>query len=374
MAVTIREVRTKAEKKEFIKLQWKFYKNDPNWVPPLMMDREKILDTEKNPFYQHAEIAMLIADKDGVPSGRIAAITNEEHNKVHNDKLGFFGFFECENDQEVANALFAAAEEWLKTKGMTEVRGPLNPSVNDDLGMLLEGYDDPPRILMPYNPPYYHDLCEGYGFAKVKDLYAYKLTPAKVLTDRLNRGQQLVRERYGLTVRTVDFKNLDKEIEILRDLYNRSWEANWGSVAMTDDEFKGLATDMKQVLGSKYRDYAFFVEINGEPVGFALSLPDLNQLFIDNPSGGILKALWLMLTQTKKITWSRIIALGVVPEQRGKGIDTVMYYETLTRCVNRGVIHGEASWVLEDNTMMNRGAELMNGELYKKYRLYQKSL
>jgi len=374
MSLHIREVRTPAEKMEFIKLQWKFYRNDPYFVPPLLMDRKKLLNTEKNPFYKHAEIALFIADKNGEAQGRIAAITNENHNKVHGDNIGFFGFFECANDQEVADALFDAAAAWLKSKGKTAMRGPLNPSINDELGMLLEGFDDPPRIIMTYNPKYYLDLCDGYGLPKAMDLYAYKLETEKVLNEKLKRGQALVRQRFNVTLRDVDLKNLKSEINIIRKLYNESWEKNWGAVAATDEEFEALANDLKQVLGSKFQDFAIIAEMNGEPVGFVLVLPDINQILISNKKGRLIPAVWKLMTQTSKIKWARIITLGILPQYRGKGLDAVLYYEVVTRAAAKGIYFGEASWILEDNMMMNRGAALMNGTVYKKYRIYEKAL
>jgi GNAT superfamily N-acetyltransferase len=374
MAVTIREVQGSSGTMEFIKLQWKFYQGDPNWVPPLLMDRKKVLDTKKNPFYTHSEIALFIADKNGEAMGRIAAITNENHNKTHEDSLGFFGFFECVDDQEVANALFDKAAEWLRSHNKIVMYGPVNPSVNDEVGMLLEGYDDPPRLLMTYNPEYYLGLCDNYGFSKAKDLYAYKLETDKVMNDKLMRGQKIVQERYNASIRNVDFKNMKQDMPILKDLYNRSWEKNYGAVAMTDAEFDFLAADLVQVVGKKFRDLVFFVELNGVPAGFALVLPDINEILISNRKGHIIPAAWKLMTQSNKITWCRIVVLGLLPEFRGKGLDVLMYYTVVTRAAEKGIRLGEASWVLEDNTMMNRGAELMQGTLYKKYRLYEKPI
>jgi GNAT superfamily N-acetyltransferase len=373
MAITVRPISSKADITRFIKLQWKFYENDRNWVPPLLMDRKKLLDTKKNPFYKHSKIQLFIAERDGEAVGRIAAIVNDNHNREHHDKIGFFGFFESINNQDVANALFDAAADWLRGKGMDTMRGPANPSVNDEYGMLVEGCDMPAVILMTYNPRYYPLLAEGYGFKKAKDLYAYLLRNKAVVTPKLERGQQLVRDRYGITIRNVDFKNLDRETVVLKDLYNRSWEKNWGAVAMTDEEFDSLAKDLAQVVG-KFKDLVFIAERNGEPIGFTLCLPDINQLLIKNKKGWLLPAVWHMMTGAGKVDLVRIIVLGVLPEHRKKGIDAVMYYETVTRAAKHGVFKGEASWVLEDNDMMNKGAKLMNGERYKTYRLYDTSI
>jgi len=373
MSITVRTVSGKADKSRFIALQWKFYENDPNWAPPLKMDRRKLLNTEKNPFFKHGNIELFIAERDGEPVGRIAAIVNRRHNEIHDDKTGFFGFFECIDHQETANALFDAAAHWLRGKGMDTMRGPLNPSVNDELGMLVEGFDMPPVILMTYNPRYYPLLVEGYGFKKEKDLYAYLLKNEKVITPKLERGQKLVRERYNITIRDLDFKNLERDVVVLKDLYNRSWEKNWGAVAMTDEEFDFLAKDLVQVVG-KFKDLVFITERDGEPIGFALCLPDLNQVLIHNRGGGLLGAAFHMMTKTKKIDLVRIIVLGVLPAHRNKGIDSVMYYEIVTRAAAHGIYLGEASWVLEDNAPMNKGAKLMNAERYKTYRIYDTAI
>jgi len=369
MGTTVQAISGKKATNAFIKLQWKFYEGDRNWVPPLLMDRRKLLNPEKNPFFKHADMRLFIAERDGERVGRIAAIVNRNHNEEHKDKVGFFGFFESINNADVSNALFDAAAEWLRGKGMDTMRGPLNPSINDEIGLLVDGFDRPPVILMTYNPRYYPLLLEEYGFKKAKDLYAYLLENEKVLTPKLERGQELVRQRYGVAVRNLNFKNLEKETIILKDLYNRSWQANWGAVAMTDDEFDFLAKDLAQSIG-KFKDLVFVLEKQGEPVGFALCLPDLNQLLIHNRRGALLPAVYHLMTGTKRIDLVRIIVLGVLPNFRGKGFDSVMYYEVLKRAESHGILLGEASWVLEDNEMMNRGAKLMNAERYKTYRIY----
>jgi len=372
MAITVHPT-SDSEINSFIKLQWKFYRDDRNWVPPLHFDRRKLLNKKKNPFFQHAEMQLFLAEEDGVPVGRIAAITNQRHNDVHEDKVGFFGFFECIDKQKVANALFDAVAEWLRGKGKDTMRGPMNPSVNDEIGMLIRGFDSPPVILMTYNPPYYPTLCDDYGFEKAKDLYAYLLETEKVLTEKLERGQKLVRDRYGLTIRNVDFKNLKQEVVTLKHIYNQAWEKNWGAVAATDAEFDTLAADLSQVVAN-FKEFVFVAEVNGKPIGFALCLPDINQLLISNKRGWLLPGAWKLMTGTKTIDLLRIIVLGVLPQYRGKGFDAVMYWEIVTRARDRGIFKGEASWVLEDNTMMNHGAKLMNAEAYKTYRIYDKKL
>lgn len=368
--IKIFPVRSEKDRMRFIKIQWKFYKNDMYWVPPLIMDRKKILDINKNPFYQHAEIEMFLAERDGELVGRIAAIKNDLHNKTHNDKVGFFGFFECINDQAVANSLFDAATVWLKTKGFDTMRGPANPSSNDEWGMLLEGFDDEPRLLMTYNPKYYLDLCENYGLHKIKDLNAWKLESDKVLSsDKLKRVQEIAKKRAGLKITSLDMKNFDKELEKIKYIYNKAWAPNWGFVPMTDAELDAMAKDLKPLVES---ELVFFGEIDNKLIGFALTIRDYNQIF-KSMNGHLFPFNFLKLyTQKKKVAWSRIITLGIIPEYQKRGLDAVFYWETVNRARKLGIMFGEASWILEDNEMMNRGAGegVMNGELYKKYRIY----
>jgi len=366
--IIVSTVRTEKDKMRFIKFLWKIYKNDANWVPPLIMDRKKLLDTKKNPFYQHAEIELFIVEKDGEIVGRIAAIKNDLHNEHHKDKVGFFGFFECINDQQVANALFDAAKEWLKKKGFDTMRGPANPSSNDEYGMLIEGFDDPPRILMPYNPEYYLTLCDNYGLKKAKDLFAYKLENEKVVgSEKLRRGAELAKQRSGIKITSLNMKDFNNELEKVKFVYNKAWAPNWGFVPMTGAELDAMAKDLKPLVEPSL---VLFGEINGKLVGFALTMLDYNQIFKDM-NGRLFPFNFIKLyTKKKSITWSRVITLGIIPEYQKKGLDAVFYWETVNRAAELGIMLGEASWILEDNEMMNRGAALMSGIAYKKYRIY----
>jgi hypothetical protein len=371
-SLKIRIVQNPKDLMTFIKLPWKIYKGNRNWVPHLIMDRKKVLDKKKNPFFKHSEAEYFLAEKNGEVCGRIAAIKNDLHNKEHNDKTGFFGFFESVNDQDTADALFNSAAEWLKLKGLDAMRGPANPSVNDEYGMLVDGFDDPPRILMPYNPEYYVSLCENYGFKKVKDLFAYKLENHKVVTsEKLKRVQEIARKRYGLEIKQLDMKNFNSELEKVKYAYNKSWEPNWGFVPMTEEEIDALAKDLKPIVEPSL---VLFGEINNQVVGFALVMPDYNQIFI-NMNGRLFPFGFIkLITQKKKMKWCRIIALGVIPEFQKKGLDSVFYWEIVNRAHNAGIDLGEASWVLEDNEMMKRGLDVMRGIPYKKYRIYQKNI
>jgi hypothetical protein len=366
--ITVRVVTTPRDLKRFIKFQWVPYKDNPVWVAPLLMDRRKLLDKKKNPFFKHSEAEFYLAERDGTVVGRIAAILNNNHNRQHNENIGFFGFFECIDDQAVANALFDAAKKWLAAKGVDAIRGPASPSVNDEYGMLVEGFQLPPAILMAYNPPYYPALVENYGFTKLKDLYSWLLHSEKVLTERLVRVSELAKQRQGLVFRSFRMNEFEKDVETIHDLYTRGWEANWGEVPLTDDEFDYMAGDLKQIVNP---DLVVIAEVKGNPVGFGLSLPDYNQLLIHNRRGWLLPALFRILLQKKRINYARVVMLGVLPEFRNSGIGGVLFYETAVRSTRNGMPNGEASWVLEDNLMMNRGAQMLNGEIVKKHRIYQ---
>lgn len=368
-SIKISTVQSAKDLMKFIKFQWKIYEGDKYWVPPLLMDRKKILSKEKNPFFKHAESEYFLAEKDGKLAGRIAAIKNDLHNKTHNDKIGFWGFFECIDDQEVANALFDAAKQWLKGKGLEAMQGPANPSSNDEWGMLLEGFDDEPRILMTYNPRYYLKLCDGYGFVKIKDLYAYKLENQKVIaSEKVKRVAEIAQKRSGIKIEQLNMKNFKAEVEKVKYIYNKAWAPNWGFVPMTEEELDAMAKDLKSLVDPSL---LIFGKIDDNLVGFALVLPDYNYIF-KQLNGKLFPFGFIKLfTQKKNIKWCRIITLGIIPEYQKRGLDSVFYWEIVNRAHNVGIDLGEASWILENNDMMNRGAAAMNGILYKKYRLYE---
>lgn len=366
--VTIRPVRTKRDEKVFIKFQWKPYKGNPYWVPPLLLDRRKLIDKRKNPFYRHADVEFFLAERDGEVVGRIGAIVNHNHNREHEENIGFFGFFECYDDQAVANALFDAATSWLRQRGVTAVRGPASPSVNDEYGMLVEGFDRSPVILMAYNPPYYPKLVEAYGFTKIKDLYSWALHQDKVFTDKLVRVSEAAKKRQGLVFRSLNMKDFDNEVKKVHDIYSRGWMRNWGEVPLTDEEFDYMAADLKPLANP---EFIIIAESKGKAVGFGLTLPDYNVILKKNKHGWLIPAVIRMLLFKKRIDNSRIIILGVLPEYLNAGIGGILFYETARRVTSSGIPRGEAAWVLEDNVMMNRGAHLLNGELVKRHRLYQ---
>ena len=367
-AITVRPIIGSRDRNEFIRFLWTIYDKDPNWVPPLWMDRKKVMDKNKNPFYQHADAEFFLAERNGSTVGRIAAIVNHNHNKEHNDKVGFFGFFECINDQTAANALFDSAKEYLRGRGMNAMRGPVSPSVNDEYGLLVEGFGKPAVILMPYNPPYYLDLIEGYGLRKAKDLLSYILNQDKVYSEKLERVNNLVKERHSLTIRSLDMKHFDKEVQKLKVVYNQAWTENWGAVPMTEAEINALAADLKPIV---VPDLLIFAEKDGRTIGFGLSLPDINIALKYNKKGRMIPGLMHMMLRKKEINLCRIIVLGVLPEYQYTGAAGVLFYETAVRAKGLGYYYGDAGWILEDNEKMIRAAKTLNGDPYKRYRLYE---
>lgn len=339
------------------------------------MDVRTLLDREKNPFFEHAEAEYFLAEQSGRVVGRIAAISNRLHNEVHADRVGFFGFFESTQDQGVADALFAAAHAWLAARGLNVMRGPASFSTNDECGLLVRGYDTPPTLMMPHNPPYYERLLDGAGFTKAKDLLVYRGGYESVyipVPARLARGTDLLRKRLGITIRPMNMQDFKAEVERIKVLYNRCWEKNWGFLPMTDREIDHLAEQFKPVA---IADLVPFAERDGEPVGFGLCLPDLNAIFRRHRSGRltpVLLADLLLSLKFKRLRRLRILLLGVVPEFRGKGVDAMLYHWIWTKAEKYGIRWGEAGWILEDNPAMNAGLEKMEFNVYKTYRLYDR--
>jgi len=342
----------------------------------LRRDVVDLLSRAKNPFFEHAEAEYFVAERDGALVGRIAAIVNRLHNEFHHDKVGFFGFFETINDQTVADRLFDTAATWLRKRGLDTMRGPASFSTNDESGVLVDGFETPPVLMMPHNPRYYLDLLERAGFTKAKDLLVYQggseEHPVPV-PERLARATDLIRQRMGLTVRPLRMSDFAAEVERIKVLYNLCWERNWGFVPMTDHEIDHLAKQFKPVV---VPELAPFLEKDGKPVGFALALPDLNVVFRKNRSGGmfpaVLKLLWAL--KTRKIRRLRILLLGIIPEYRGKGFDAILYHWIWTTGAKFRIYWGEAGWILEDNAAMNAGLIKMGFTVYKTYRLLDRPL
>jgi GNAT superfamily N-acetyltransferase len=363
-------VETPRDRDAFVALPYDLHRHDPGWTPLLRRDVRILLDPRKNPFFDHAFARLFLARGPRGVVGRIAAIHDRLHEETHGDRTGFFGFFESVDDPEVAGALFEAASSWLRGRQRTALRGPLSPSINDEAGLLVEGFETPSVLMMPHNPRYYAALVEGAGFRKVKDLLAFQ-NVRRSLPERLLRATDIAEARYGVRCRPIDMKRFGPEVEGIKALFNLAWERNWGYVPLTDREVAHLATQLKPIV---VPELVLFAERAGEAIGFAAAVPDLNVALRANRSGrlfpGILKVLWA----SRRIGRARVLLLGVRPEWRGRGIDALLYRKIWENANRRGIFWGEASWVLEDNHAMINGLTRMGFEVYKTYRIYERPI
>lgn len=361
---------------DFVRFPFKLYKGDPNWVPPFIEERRDFFDRAKNPFYEHARYQLFLARRDSEVVGTIGALINDNHNTFHEELTGGFGFFEAVNDPAVSNALLSAAEDWVRGQGMPVIRGPLNFSTNDECGTLVDGFDSPPMVMMTYNPRYYPDLIERHGYTKAMDLYAYMIelehdlqaAPAKVF-----RVADKVAQKEGIRLRTIDPRHMDREIEIIKQVYNKAWDKNWGFVPMTEHEIDHLAKNLLPLIDKRLVFVAETAE--GRPIGISLTVPDLHQALQRAGGGhmypfGALKFMW----HKRKINQARLLIMGVIDEYRGRGVDAFFYVTTARKALEYGYERVEGSWILETNTMMNRIIERLGGRRYKTYRLYEKAL
>jgi hypothetical protein len=333
----------------FIRLPWKIYKGDPNWVPPLLIEQRTTLNTKKNPFFLHSRIQNYLAYRNGDLVGRISAIIDDNYNDFQKQKSGFFGFFESIDDKTVSRALFSEVAKWIREQGMNRMLGPTNPSTNTILGLLIDGFD----------------------LTKAHDLYAYYMEDIVPISNKIQRVAELVRKRKNVTVRPVNMKKLKDEIQLIKSVYNDAWERNWGFVPWTDEELEYMAADLKL---AAIPDLVLFAYVDGELAGWSLALPDINQaqkringrLF----PFGIVK----LLRYSKKTDMLRVLNLGIRKKFQGMGLDAVFYYETYTRGNKHGFHRGEFSWILEDNHPMRNAMENWGARIYKTYRLYAKDL
>jgi hypothetical protein len=368
--------RSKRDLSRFFDVADSVYAGDPNWVPPLRDDVAKVFSS-KNPFFEHAEIQLFVARRGHKDVGRIAAVLDHTHNEFHGEKTGFFGFFESVNDREVSGALFDAAAGWARDRGMRLLRGPANPSLNDEAGLLVEGFDSPPVLMMTYNPRYYVDLVDSAGFTKAKDLLAYWFEIGKEPLAHFMRINERFRKRNtDITVRKVTKKSLAADLPKIREVYNDAWEKNWGFVPMTPAEMDFMAARLKPLLDENFLFLGEAKKPDGalEPVAFMLSLPDYNQAI--QPLGGrLLPFGWLkFLLGIKKITRLRVVTLGLKKDYRMRGIQSLMFEEGLRAALKRGLTGCEVSWMLEDNDLVLRSVRLWGGKPYKTYRMYDKTI
>jgi GNAT superfamily N-acetyltransferase len=356
--------------RRFLRLPWRIYQGDPMWVPPLLLVQSALLDSRKHPFHRHAEVCYFLARTAGDVVGRVAAIVNHQYVQFHHEATGFFGFFESVDDPEVAVPLLRAAEQWVAERGMRQLRGPMSFSTNEECGLLVEGFHSPPTIMMPYNRPYYAHLLQAAGYAKSKDLLAYLLDDT-VPPERLVRGVARLQREKQIIIRPINLRCFRQEVERLRDIYHSAWEKNWGFTPMTEAEFAYFAAQMRWVA---HPNLCLIAEVRGEPVGFALALPDYHQAlrYLDGRllPLGLLKLLWYR----RRITAARVLLLGLKPGFRRMGIDAMLYLRLWEEAPKNGYPIVECSWILEDNWPMRRALERMNARLYKTYRIYEKAL
>ena len=373
--IKILKVQNNKDLLKFIKFPFKLYKNNSSWVAPLISDQKTFFNPDKNPYFKHSKVQLFLAYKGKKIVGRISAQTNTNHNKTHNDKIGFFGFFEAINDQEVANALFDAARKWIKNIGMDTMRGPASFSVNDECGLLIDAFDKSPIVMMTYNPEYYIKLFENWDFEKSMDLLAYN-AEVKPPSERLKRLSDKIEKRGHFTVRNLKTKNkkkLRKDIEKIFTIYETAWSDNWGYVPMSAEEFDLLVDSLLPII---LPELIFIAEIDGEAVGLSVTLPDYNYV-LKKMKGKMLPFGWLkFLIYKNKIPGLRVVIMGVLDEFKGRGIDVVMYCKTHEVAQNHKIPFKEAefSWILETNTMMNKISATLDAKVYKTYRMYDKPI
>jgi GNAT superfamily N-acetyltransferase len=357
----------------FLKVSYGIYEGDPNWVAPLLMDLKKVF-TDANPLFEHAVMQLWVATRGGRDVGRIAGIIDRNHNRLAAEPAAFFGFFESVDDPAVSHGLFAAVADWARQAGLPRLLGPMNPTTNDECGLLVEGFDSPPVFMMPYNPRYYVALMEKAGWRKAKDLLAFYMDLAKIPMERLSRIAEKIRQRNPeLRFRPVRRKTLTTDLAKVKEVYNAAWEDNWGFVPMTDAEIDFMAARLSPLL---MEGLVWLAEAGNEPVGFLLALPDYN-LALQPLRGrlltprvlGFLPYVWGWKCPPR----TRVITLGVKEKYRARGLESAMLIEGLKVGMAAGVTESEASWILEDNVAMCRVLEAIGGRVYKTYRLYERT-
>jgi GNAT superfamily N-acetyltransferase len=378
VSLDIASVDSSRDLRRFIDLPWHVYNpaDHPQWVPPLRIAVRDALDKKSNPFYRTADRQLFLAVRDGRPVGRIAAIENRAHNDFYDDRIGFFGFFECQQDQEAADALFRAAETWLRSRRLDTMRGPMNPSTNHECGLLVAGFEQHPMIMTTWNPRYYSTLVEKAGFTKAKDLLAYFFSgqgeDAFDLPDQFRAHAERALRGNRLTFRNLDLKNFDREVERCWEIYNSAWEANWGFFPMSHDSFVHEAKVLKYIVNPQF---TFMAEVNGEPAGFMIVVPDFHVAYKSIRSGRLLPTGILKLLAAKpRLRTGRVLVLGAKAEYRRRGIFALFMHEMVRRGKEFGMTGAEASWILEDNDRLNRPLERLGAKEYRRWRIYDRPI
>jgi ribosomal protein S18 acetylase RimI-like enzyme len=359
----------KKDLKSFVSVPWDIYGNEPNWVPPLRISVEELF-AKKHPFHQAASVQGFLAVRNGKAIGRILAVDNEAYKKFHEEQVGFFGFYECINDQEVSDALFDKVHTWLKERGLTKVVGPVSPSTNYECGLLVDGFETDPYIMMTHNPKFYPELIEKKGYEKAKDLLAFNIDLSFEMPRAMVRVSDRVEKSNRITYRAVEKSNWDRDVNLLLEIYNSAWEKNWGFVPMSEDEFREIANGMKMIVDENIAYIAF---VGDDPAGFIIALPDYHQVFKKIPNGKLLPTgIFKLLFGKKNITRYRVLTLGLKPKYRQLGLASLLIKKTHE--MSGAYKEAEMSWVLEDNTNMIKPIERIGGAVHKTYRIYQQDL
>jgi len=366
----VSEVRSRRDRDAFIKFQWRIYKNDPAWVPPLIIERKAFLDRKRHPFYRHGDAALFLARQNGEVVGRIMASDDPNYNSLHQSNIGCFGLFECIDDCNVAAALFEAAAGWQRKKGRDEIMGPIDYSTNYVCGLLIVGFEHSPTILTAHNPPYYARLIEHCGFTKEKDWYAWWFKDIPAPMERLRKIATARSRKHDVAIRSINLKLLTEESRRLRVVFNQAWRNNWGFVPMTEAEAEHMASEMKLLVDPRM---TLIAEIGHRPVGFVICVPDINSA-LGKINGRLLPfGLLRLLYYRKKIRTARFVALGVVEKYRRAGIAEMLVLQVMAEGGSRGFT-GELSMTLEDNFMVNRFIEALGAGRYKTYRIFKRRL
>ena len=374
--VTVREVRNRNDLDRFIKLPWRIYADDPQWAPPLLIEVKEFLNRKKHPFYKHGDATQFIAMRGRQCVGRVLVSDDPRYNQRHNSNTGCFGMFESIDDRPTAHALLDAAAQWLAARGRTEMLGPIDYSVNYPCGLLIDGFHMPPRIMMNHNRPYYADLLESWGLTKAKDLFAWWFVDPHDLAAKWHKRVEKIARRSGVVVRPFRTDDFEAEVERCEKIYNAAMGDLWGFVDLTDDEFRYLAKRLKQMAVA---DQVLLAEIDGRPVGFSITLPDINEAI--RPLNGRLTSwgmplgLIKLLRRKRKIKTARMVVLDVLKEYRRRGVAETLILRTLDYGKNvLGYTGAELSWTFEDNDLVNRPIAAVGAKRYKTYRIYEKRL
>ncbi|MBZ0278046.1 MAG: GNAT family N-acetyltransferase [Anaerolineae bacterium] len=377
--VSVRQVKTPADYKAFFEFPWKLYKNDPNWVPPLLSMRSDLLNQKKSPSWEYMEGDYFAAWRGDEIVGTITAFINHRHNEFHQEHVGWFGTFEVLDDQEAATSLLNTAADWVKQRGYDAIIGPQSFTTHEECGLLVDGFVRP-VLLMPYNPPYYQKLVESAGFTKAMDVYSFYADRDGIMnakeTQRIARLTERIMQRNKITIRPMDMKNKKAEFALFKEIYNAAWEKNWGFVPMTPRELDALVTSLGQFVEPKL---ALFAEVDGDPAGFIMAVPDFSQILQRiYPRPGVpeiislLQALWHWKIRPS-IDWIRIPLMGVKEEYRKMGVDAAMYYHLTQAIVHHTTYqHSDSGWILESNENMVSIAQNLGTKIYKTHRFYQR--